>query len=200
MLHELPVYSYFRFVTRADSFLLSNHSAHCLIYKNLPLDFVPRNLYPVHTLIRYRVETFVRFDTKYAEITEMQDILWHIIGISQVAESKNALCMALFSAERWEFTSIVSWSRSGFPCFFMLSNSCCESDVRSRVTIHFRFQVLRYSLHSIICKWRAIHLWCLITAFVNLHVQFYLSFVITLAVQLMIGSMVNASGLFIHKS
>jgi hypothetical protein len=43
--------------------------------------------------------------------------LCHIIGLSQVAESENALCMTLFSAERWEFASVVSWSRSGFPCF-----------------------------------------------------------------------------------
>ena len=77
----------------------------------------------------------------YTEIAEMQEIMCHIIGLSEVAESENAPCMTLFSAERWEFTSIVSWSRSGFPCFFMLSNSCCESDVRSWVTIHFRFQV-----------------------------------------------------------
>lgn len=56
-------------------------------------------------------------DSMHAEITVMQEILWHIIGLSQVAESENALYMTLFSAERWEFASIVSWSRSGFPCF-----------------------------------------------------------------------------------
>lgn len=53
----------------------------------------------------------------HAEIAEIQEIMWHIIGLSQVSESENALCMTLFSAERWQFTSIVSWSRSGFPCF-----------------------------------------------------------------------------------
>jgi len=56
-------------------------------------------------------------DSMYAEITEMQEILWHIIGLSQFTESENALYMTLFSAERWEFASIVSWTRSGFPCF-----------------------------------------------------------------------------------
>jgi len=43
----------------------------------------------------------------YAEITEMQEILLHIIGLSPVTESENALYMTLFSAERWKFASLV---------------------------------------------------------------------------------------------
>jgi hypothetical protein len=78
----------------------------------------------------------------YVEIAEMLEIMWHIIhvGLSQVPESENALCMTLFSAERWEFTSIVSWSRSGFSCFlcFRIPAVNLTFVVGSRFT---RFQV-----------------------------------------------------------
>jgi hypothetical protein len=79
----------------------------------------------------------------YTEIAEMQEIMWHImhVGFSQVPESENALCMTLFSAERWEFTSIVSWSRSGFSCFlcFRIPAVNLTFVVGSRFTSDSRF-------------------------------------------------------------